>query len=69
VIDVTERGRLVARLTPAADVRGSIAALEERGLSVRRPSLEFASLAPPPVPSGQQAPSAVLAADRAAERF
>jgi len=70
VIDVTERGRLVARLTPAADLSGSIAALEDRGLSARAPSLQFASLAPPPpVPAGQQPPSAVLAADRATERF
>jgi prevent-host-death family protein len=70
VIDVTERGRLVARLIPAVNLRGSMAALEDRGLSVRGPSVAFASLAPPPpVPVGQQPPSAVLAADRAAERL
>ena len=70
VIDVTEHGRLVARLTPATDVSGSVAALEDRGLSVRAPSLDFASLAPPPpVPAGRQPPSAVLAEDRAGERF
>ncbi len=70
VVDVTEHGRLVARLTPAVDVSGSIAALEDRGLTVRAPSLAFASLTPPPpVPTGQQPPSAALAADRASERF
>jgi len=69
VVDVTEHGRLVARLTPAVDVSGSIAALEDRGLTVRAPSLAFASLTPPPVPTGQQLPSAALAADRASERF
>jgi prevent-host-death family protein len=70
VIDVTEHGRLVARLTPAADLSGSIAALEERGLTAHAPSLDFASLAPPPpIPPGRQPPSAVLAEERATERF
>ncbi len=70
VIEVTEHGRLVARLTPAVDLAGSIATLEDRGLTVHPPSLDFASLAsPPPIPPGQRPPSAILAEDRATERF
>lgn len=69
-IEVTEHGRLVARLSPAVDLAGSIVALEALGLTVHPPSLDFASLAPPPpVPPGQRPPSSILAQDRATERF
>ena len=69
-IDVTEHGRLVARLTPASDARSEIAALEERGLVVRPPSLDFASLAPPrALRVGERLPSELLADDRASQRY
>ena len=69
-IDVTEHGQLVARLTPASDTRSAIAALEERGLVVRAPSLDFASLAPPRARrAGERLPSELLADDRAAQRY
>ena len=69
-IDVTEHGRLVARLTPASDTRSEIAALEERGLVVRAPSLDYASLAPPRSRrAGERLPSELLADDRASQRY
>jgi prevent-host-death family protein len=69
-IEVTEHGRLVARLTPASDVASELAELEGRGLVVRSPSLDFGSLAAPrPRRKGERAPSELLAEDRAAERF
>jgi prevent-host-death family protein len=69
-IEVTERGRLVARLTPATDAASAIAALEDLGLEVRAPSLEFATLGPPlPPRAGEQPPSEALAEERARERY
>jgi prevent-host-death family protein len=69
-VDVTEHGRLVARLTPASDTRSEIAALEARGLVVRAPSLDFSSLAPPRARrAGERPPSELLADDRAAQRY
>lgn len=69
-IDVTEHGRLVARLVPAADAASEITALEARGLVVRAPSLDFASLAPPRPPrDGERLPSEVLAEERASQRY
>lgn len=69
-IDVTEHGQLVARLMPASDTRSEIAALENRGLVVRAPSLDFASLAPPRAPrSGERVPSEILADERADQRY
>jgi prevent-host-death family protein len=69
-IDVTEHGDLVARLVPASDAASEIAALEDRGLVLRMPSLAFASLAPPPRPRpGERLPSDLLAEDRAAQRY
>ncbi len=69
-IEVTEHGRLVARLTPTSDAASEIAELEARGLVVRAPSLDFASLAPPRPPRpGERLPSEILAEERAAQRF
>lgn len=69
-IEVTEHGRLVARLTPASDTASELSELEERSLTVRRPSLDIASLAAPRrLRKGERAPSELLAEDRAAERF
>ena len=69
-IEVTEHGRLVARLTPASDAASEIAELEARGLVVRAPSLDFASLAPPRPPRpGERLPSEILAEERAAQRY
>lgn len=69
-VEVTEHGRLVARLTPASDTASELADLEGRGLTVRRPSLDIASLAAPRrLRKGERAPSELLAEDRAAERF
>jgi prevent-host-death family protein len=69
-IEVTEHGRLVARLAPASDTASELAELEERGLIVRRASLDFASLAAPRHRrKGERAPSELLAEDRATERF
>jgi prevent-host-death family protein len=69
-VDVTEHGRLVARLVPASDTRSQIAALEARGLTVRAPSLDFASLAPPRARrAGERLPSELLAEDRASQRY
>lgn len=69
-IDVTEHGRLVARLTPASDAAGEAAALEARGLTVRLPSLDIATLAAPRrLRKGERPPSELLAEDRAAQRF
>jgi prevent-host-death family protein len=69
-VDVTEHGQLVARLVPASDTRSQIAALEARGLTVRAPSLDFASLAPPRARrAGERLPSELLAEDRASQRY
>ena len=69
-IEVTDHGRLVARLMPASDIESDIAALEARGLVVRAPSLDFASLsAPRPPHPGERPPSEILAEERAAQRF
>jgi len=69
-IEVTEHGRLVARLTPASDAASEIAELERRGLIVRAPSLDFASLGPPrSALPGERLPSEILAEDRATERY
>lgn len=69
-IEVTEHGRLVARLTPARDTASELADLQERGLDVRRPSLDLASLARPRAPGkGERLPSELLADDRDAERY
>lgn len=69
-IEVTEHGRLVARLSPASDAATELAELEVLGLVVRAPSLDFASLAPPRSPRpGERLPSEILADDRAAERY
>jgi prevent-host-death family protein len=69
-IDVTEHGRLVARLIPASDARSEIAALEARGLVVRAPSLDFASLSPPRSRrAGERLPSELLADERADQRY
>jgi prevent-host-death family protein len=69
-IEVTERGRLVARLTPATDTASAIAALEELGLAVRAPSLDFSSLGPARPPrTGEPLPSELLAEDRAGGRY
>lgn len=69
-IEVTEHGRLVARLTPARDTGSELADLQERGLTVRRPSLDLASLAPARQPDrGERMPSEALAAARAFERY
>ncbi|HEU0304514.1 MAG TPA: type II toxin-antitoxin system prevent-host-death family antitoxin [Gaiellaceae bacterium] len=69
-VEVTEHGRLVARLTPASDVASELAGLEARGLTIRPPSLDIASLAPPRrLRKGERPPSEVLAEDRAAQRF
>ncbi len=69
-IEVTEHGRLVARLSPAADAASELAELEAQGLTVRRPSLEIAGLAAPRrLRKGERAPSELLAEDRAGERF
>ena len=70
MVEVTEHGRLVARLIPASELASEIATLEARGLVVRAPSLAFSSLAPPRPPNpGERLPSAILAEDRASERF
>lgn len=69
-IEVTDHGRLVARLMPASDTASEIAELEARGLVVQTPSLDFASLAPPRPPrAGELLPSEVLAEERASQRF
>ena len=69
-IEVTDHGRLVARLMPASDIESEIAALEARGLVVRAPSLDFASLsAPRPHRPDERPPSEILAEERAAQRF
>ena len=69
-IDVTEHGQLVARLTPASDRRSEIAALEAHGLTVRAPSLDFASLAPPRARrAGERLPSELLADERDTQRY
>jgi prevent-host-death family protein len=69
-VDVTEHGRLVARLVPASDTASQIAALEAKGLAVRAPSLDFASLAPPRARrAGERPPSELLADDRASQRY
>jgi len=69
-IDVTDHGLLVARLMPASDTKSEIAALEARGLVVRAPSLDFASLSPPRSPrTGELLPSEILADERGAQRY
>jgi prevent-host-death family protein len=69
-IDVTEHGRLVARLAPASDAASEISNLEARGLVVRAPSLEFASLSPPvAVGEGARLPSEILAEERETQRY
>ena len=69
-IEVTDHGRLVARLMPASDIESEIAALEARGLVVRAPSLDFGSLSAPRAPRpGERPPSEILAEERAAQRF
>ena len=69
-IEVTDHGRLVARLMPASDIESEIAALEARGLVVRAPSLDFASLSAPRRPRpGERPPSEILAEERSAQRF
>ncbi len=69
-IDVTDHGALVARLVPAVDTASEIATLEARGLVLRAPSLDFASLAAPRAPRpGERLPSELLAEDRAGQRF
>ena len=69
-IDVTEHGRLVARLSPASDAASEISSLEARGLVVRGPSLEFASLSPPVASrEGERLPSEILAEERDTQRY
>ena len=69
-IDVTDHGQLVARLMPASDTQSDIAALEARGLVIRAPSLDFASLSPPRARRrGERLPSEILADERAAQRY
>jgi prevent-host-death family protein len=69
-IEVTEHGRLVARLTPASDSASELVELAGRGLTVRPPSLDLPSLAAPRrLRKGERAPSELLAEDRAAGRF
>jgi len=69
-IEVTEHGRLVAVLAPAADRESELASLAHRGLAVRAPRLELSSLGRPPRPRrGNPLPSETLAALRDRERY
>lgn len=69
-VEVTERGRLVAVLSPAADAEGELRELERRGVVVRPPALDLGSIAPPRRRHGdERAPTDVLADDRAGGRY
>lgn len=70
VVEVTEHGRLVARIAPATERVSEIAALERIGLVVRLASLSFDTLvSPESVQAGARFPSELLADDRADERL
>jgi prevent-host-death family protein len=69
-IEVTERGRAVARLVPHVGHDDELAALERRGLTVKRSALDVASLGPVPKRAeGQRPLSAVLEELRSGERY
>lgn len=69
-IEVTEHGRLVAALVPRRDREDRLLELERLGLTVGRPSMDLASLAPVPRRRrGQRPLTEVLEELRAGERY
>lgn len=69
-IEVTERGAVVAALVPRRDHEDDIAALEAKGLTISRATLEFKSLGPvPKAEPGDRPLSEILEELRAGERY
>ena len=69
-IEVTEHGRPVALLAPRIERHAGLAELERKGLTITPATLDIRDL--PPVPKrrrGQRPLSAVLAEQRARERY